>query len=160
VKVSPLAGTLAPPSMLVNVPRLVTAYYADHPDASVATERVAFGTSGHRGSALQRTFNEAHILAITQAICTYRHAHGIGWIEKTANALLADRRSSRCSSRKRCRGPTHVSARGGHVGPPLRPRVKPLLATRVVHDASRGNAIVQPEVGHIRHILVDRRAVA
>src|SRR6185503_6954814 len=63
--------------MLVNVPRLVTAYYADHPDASVATERVAFGTSGHRGSAFERTFNEAHILAIAQAICSYRHAHGI-----------------------------------------------------------------------------------
>ena len=63
--------------MLVNVPRLVTAYYADHPDVSVATERVAFGTSGHRGSAFERTFNEAHILAITQAICSYRHAHGI-----------------------------------------------------------------------------------
>ena len=63
--------------MLVNVPRLVTAYYAEHPDPSVAAERVAFGTSGHRGSAFERTFNEAHILAITQAICSYRQAHGI-----------------------------------------------------------------------------------
>ena len=71
------AGTLAPPSMLVNVPRLVTAYYADHPDPSVATERVAFGTSGHRGSAFERTFNQAHILAIAQAICSYRQAHRI-----------------------------------------------------------------------------------
>ena len=63
--------------MLVNVPRLVTAYYAEHPDPAVAAERVAFGTSGHRGSAFERTFNEAHILAITQAICSYRQAHGI-----------------------------------------------------------------------------------
>jgi phosphoglucomutase len=63
--------------MLVNVPRLVTAYYAEHPDPSVAAERVAFGTSGHRGSAFERTFNEAHILAITQAICTYRQTHQI-----------------------------------------------------------------------------------
>ena len=63
--------------MLVNVPRLVTAYYAEHPDPSVAAERVAFGTSGHRGSAFERTFNEAHILAITQAICSYRQTHGI-----------------------------------------------------------------------------------
>jgi phosphoglucomutase len=63
--------------MLVNVSRLVTAYYAEHPDLSVAAERVAFGTSGHRGSAFERTFNEAHILAITQAICSYRQAHGI-----------------------------------------------------------------------------------
>src|SRR6266853_6342735 len=74
---SPLAGKPAPASMLVNVPRLVTAYYAERPDVSVAAERVAFGTSGHRGSAFERTFNEAHILAITQAICLYRQAHRI-----------------------------------------------------------------------------------
>jgi len=74
---SPLAGQPAPASMLVNVPRLVTAYYAERPDPAVAAERVAFGTSGHRGSAFERTFNEAHILAITQAICAYRQAHRI-----------------------------------------------------------------------------------
>ena len=74
---SPLAGKSAPPSMLVNVPKLVTAYYAEHPDSAVAAERVAFGTSGHRGSAFERSFNEAHILAITQAICSYRQAHRI-----------------------------------------------------------------------------------
>src|SRR6266851_8885224 len=77
MNVSPLAGAPAPPSMLVNVSRLVTAYYAEHPDPTVAAERVAFGTSGHRGSAFERSFNEAHILAITQAICLYRQAHGI-----------------------------------------------------------------------------------
>ena len=75
--VSPLAGKPAPRSMLVNVPRLVTAYYTERPDPAVAAERVAFGTSGHRGSSLDRRFNEAHILAITQAICTYRKTHGI-----------------------------------------------------------------------------------
>jgi phosphoglucomutase len=58
--------------MLVNVPRLVTAYYTDTPDPSVPEQRVSFGTSGHRGSALQRSFNEWHILAISQAICLYR----------------------------------------------------------------------------------------
>src|SRR6266542_4471585 len=63
--------------MLVNVPRLVTAYYTEHPDRPVAAERVAFGTSRHRGSAFERSFNEAHILAITQAICSYRQAHRI-----------------------------------------------------------------------------------
>jgi phosphoglucomutase len=63
--------------MLVNVPRLVTAYYAEHPDHLVEAERIAFGTSGHRGSALERAFNEAHILAITQAICLYRQTHRI-----------------------------------------------------------------------------------
>jgi len=67
----------APASTLVNVARLVTAYYAEHPDVSIAAERVAFGTSGHRGSAFERTFNEAHILAIAQAICLYRQAHRI-----------------------------------------------------------------------------------
>jgi phosphoglucomutase len=63
--------------MLVNVPKLVTAYYAERPDPGVAAERVAFGTSGHRGSAFERTFNEGHILAITQAICLYRQAQQI-----------------------------------------------------------------------------------
>src|SRR5229473_3323015 len=77
MNVSPLAGTPAPASMLVNVSRLVTAYYAEHPDHLVAAERVAFGTSGHRGSAFERTFNEAHILAIAQAICIYRQARKI-----------------------------------------------------------------------------------
>ena len=75
--ISPLAGQRAPAAMLVNVPRLISAYYAEHPDVSVAAERVAFGTSGHRGSAFARTFNEAHILAITQAICNYRASHGM-----------------------------------------------------------------------------------
>ena len=75
--VSPLAGKPAPSSILVNVPRLITAYYAEHPDPSVAAERVKFGTSGHRGSAFERSFNEAHILAITQAICSYRQTQRI-----------------------------------------------------------------------------------
>ena len=77
MEISPLAGKLATPGMLVNVPRLVTAYYAERPDVRERAERVAFGTSGHRGSALTRSFNEAHILAITQAICVYRKQHGI-----------------------------------------------------------------------------------
>jgi len=77
MNVSPLAGKLAPASMLVNIPRLVTAYYAGQPDASVAEQRVAFGTSGHRGSAFSNSFNEAHILAMSQAICLYRQQQGI-----------------------------------------------------------------------------------
>jgi len=72
MKVSPLAGKLPNPGMLVNVPRLITAYYTDVPDPSIPAQRVAFGTSGHRGSALKKAFNEGHILAITQAICLYR----------------------------------------------------------------------------------------
>ena len=76
-EVSPLAGKTAPASMLVNVPRLVTAYFSGQPDPAVPSQRVAFGTSGHRGSAFDNAFNEAHILAISQAICEHRHAAGI-----------------------------------------------------------------------------------
>src|SRR4030088_3266156 len=63
--------------MLANVPRLVTAYFASQPDPTVASQRVAFGTSGHRGSALNNAFNEAHILAISQALCDVRRSRGI-----------------------------------------------------------------------------------
>jgi len=76
MKISPLAGKPAEPETLVNVPRLVTAYYTDAPDPAVPAQRVSFGTSGHRGSAFDRSFNENHILAITQAICNYRKQVG------------------------------------------------------------------------------------
>ena len=72
MNISPRAGKPADPSMLVNVPKLVTAYYTQLPDPSVPEQRVAFGTSGHRGSAFDTAFNEWHILAISQAICLYR----------------------------------------------------------------------------------------
>jgi phosphoglucomutase len=75
--ISPLAGLPADPSLLINVPRLVTAYYTGRPDPAVLAQRVVFGTSGHRGSALDNAFNEAHILAITQAICLYRKQQSI-----------------------------------------------------------------------------------
>jgi len=75
--VNPLAGKPAPASLLVDLPRLITAYYTERPDPSVAAQRVAFGTSGHRGSSFQAGFNEAHVLAITQAICSYRRQQGI-----------------------------------------------------------------------------------
>ena len=74
---SPLAGQPAPRDILVNLPRLISAYYTYAPDARVPEQRVAFGTSGHRGSSLDCSFNEAHILAITQAICEWRAAQGI-----------------------------------------------------------------------------------
>jgi phosphoglucomutase len=72
MKVSAIAGKPAAASMLVDVPRLVSAYYTGQPDPTVPAERVAFGTSGHRGSSFRKTFNEWHIVAITQAICLYR----------------------------------------------------------------------------------------
>ena len=72
MKVSPLAGTTPSTSNLVDVPKLVTSYYVEHPNPALPEQRVVFGTSGHRGSAFNGTFNEWHILAITQAICAYR----------------------------------------------------------------------------------------
>jgi phosphoglucomutase len=90
--VSPLAGKPAGPAILVNLPKLITDFYSERPDPAFPEQRVAFGTSGHRGSSLERTFNEAHILAITQAICLYRQekeingplflgmdTHGLSW---------------------------------------------------------------------------------
>ncbi len=78
MKVNSLAGKPADPSMLVNVPKLVTAYYNEAPDPSIPEQRVVFGTSGHRGSAFERSFNEWHILAMTQAICLSRQNRKIG----------------------------------------------------------------------------------
>ena len=72
-----LAGKPAPPSVLINVDKLVEAYFSERPDPTVAAQRVAFGTSGHRGSAFDLSFNQWHVLAITQAICDYRLAEGI-----------------------------------------------------------------------------------
>jgi phosphoglucomutase len=72
MKLSTYAGKIAPPTLLVNVPKLITAYYTEVPDSSVPEQRVSFGTSGHRGSSFDKSFNEWHILAISQAICLYR----------------------------------------------------------------------------------------
>ena len=77
MNVSPKAGKPADPSILIDVSKLLTAYYAGRPDSSVPAQRVVFGTSGHRGCSLDNSFNEAHILAITQAICLYRKQQGI-----------------------------------------------------------------------------------
>jgi phosphoglucomutase len=74
---NPSAGKPADPSLLVNVPRLIAAYYSERPDPAVRQQRVNFGTSGHRGSATRRQFNEWHILAISQAICEYRSQQNI-----------------------------------------------------------------------------------
>lgn len=76
-RVNPLAGKPAPPTILVNIPKLVSAYYLEIPDVSIPEQRVKFGTSGHRGSSFERSFNESHILAISQAICDYRKQQNI-----------------------------------------------------------------------------------
>src|SRR4051812_45494738 len=77
VATHPLAGKPAPRSILIDVPKLVSASYTRAPNPHLPAERVAFGTSGHRGTALTGAFNEAHILAVTQAICRYRIEKGI-----------------------------------------------------------------------------------
>lgn len=77
MNISPLAGKLAPTDILVNVAKLVTAYYSEVPDPAITLQRVKFGTSGHRGSSFEKSFNEAHVLAISQAICHYRKQQDI-----------------------------------------------------------------------------------
>jgi phosphoglucomutase len=84
------AGKKAPKSILENIPRLISSYYMQEPDVSVASQRVAFGTSGHRGTANKKSFNETHILAITQAVCEYRKSANITgtlFIGKDTHAL-------------------------------------------------------------------------
>jgi phosphoglucomutase len=76
-RLNPLAGKPAPVASLVNVPRLITAYYSERPDPAIPSQRVAFGTSGHRGSSFEVGFNEAHVLAISQAICELRKQQGV-----------------------------------------------------------------------------------
>ncbi|MBC7469269.1 MAG: alpha-D-glucose phosphate-specific phosphoglucomutase [Ramlibacter sp.] len=76
-RISPLAGKPAPSSVLIDVDKLVAAYFSERPDPTVAAQRVAFGTSGHRGSAFDVSFNEWHVLAITQALCDHRRGQGI-----------------------------------------------------------------------------------
>jgi phosphoglucomutase len=90
MSISPLAGTPARPEMLVDIARLEREYYQRRPDLGAPGERVSFGTSGHRGSPFHGSFTEAHILAITQAICDYRKSQGIGgplFIGKDTHAL-------------------------------------------------------------------------
>ena len=77
MKISPLAGKPAPQTLLVDIPRLIAAYYTEHPDPAVRSQQVSFGTSGHRGSSLDCSFNEDHILAISQAIVEHRTRQGI-----------------------------------------------------------------------------------
>ena len=139
MKASPLAGKPAEASMLVNVPRLVTAYYTEEPDSSVPEQRVAFGTSGHRGSAFDRAFNERHILAITQAICLYRKKQRIDgplFLGMDTHALsepaLATR--ARGAGRQRRRGDARATA----TNTP-RPRPSPARFSRTTAGARPGS---------------------
>ena len=120
--VSPLAGKPAPTSILVDLPKLVTAYYTERPDPAVATQRVAFGTSGHRGSSLDVSFNEAHILAITQAICLYRKEQGTDgplFIGIDSHALSEPAFASALEVLAANGVETMVDAAGGYVPTPV-----------------------------------------
>src|SRR5436305_9117230 len=88
--IDPRAGKPVSPDMLINVPQLITAYDALKPDPNAPDQQVSFGTSGHRGTSLKSSFNENHILAITEAICRYRAGEGIDgplYIGKDTHAL-------------------------------------------------------------------------
>ena len=90
MSISPLAGKPATRELLENIPRLITAYYTEKPDPGERSQQVSFGTSGHRGSSCDRSFNEPHILAISQAIVEYRSKSGINgpmYIGKDTHAL-------------------------------------------------------------------------
>ncbi len=146
----PRAGQPAQPEDLVDLPHLVTAYYSIEPDPEDVAQQVAFGTSGHRGSALNGAFNEAHILAITQAIVEYRAAHGttgplfIGrdthglsepaWVSAlevlAANDVVAIDRLGR---------PVHADA----GGQPRHPHLQP-WPHRGAGRRDRGDAVAQP----------------
>src|SRR5262252_6950449 len=129
------AGQPAAAEDLVDVARLVTAYYAVHPDPGEAAQRVAFGTSGHRGSALTASFNEDHILATTQAICEYRAAHGIGgplYLGADTHALSEPAQVSALEVLAANEVSVMVDARGGYTPTPAVSRA--ILA----HNASCG----------------------
>jgi phosphoglucomutase len=121
-QVSPLAGKPIDPSRLVDVPRLVTAYFTGRPDPSVAAQRVAFGTSGHRGSAFDDAFNEGHILAISQAICDHRRSKGIDgplFIGIDTHALSAPALASALEVLAANGVETMIDAQGGYTPTPV-----------------------------------------
>src|ERR1700719_3239312 len=129
------AGQPAAASDLVDVAKLVTAYYAVHPDPGEPSQRVSFGTSGHRGSAFTATFNEDHILATTQAICEYRAGHGIDgplYLGGDTHALSEPAQVSALEVLAANEVRVMVDARGGYTPTPAVSRA--ILA----HNASLG----------------------
>jgi hypothetical protein len=172
----PLAGQPAPADLLIDVARLEAAYYANQPDLDNPTQRVAFGTSGHRGAPFDSSFTEAHIFAITQAICEYRRGQGIDGplfmgadthaaslpAQRTALEVLAangvpTRHPARCHQRRLHADAGHLAGDpglqpGAHGGPGRRHRHHALA------QPPRGRRLqVQPARrrprGHCRHLL-------
>jgi phosphoglucomutase len=122
LRVNALAGKRAPESVLVDVPRLVTAYFCDTPDPTIAQQRVSFGTSGHRGSAFDCAFNEAHILAIAQSVCLYRQRAGIDgplFLGKDTHALSEPAFASALEVFAANGVETMIDATGGYTPTPV-----------------------------------------
>jgi len=139
----PRAGQPAADEDLVNVAKLVTAYYAVHPDPGDAAQRVLFGTSGHRGSAFTATFNEDHILATTQAICEYRASQGIGgplYLGADTHALSEPAQVSALEVLAANGVRVLVDARGGYTPTPTVSRA--ILAHNASGQGSRADGIV------------------
>jgi phosphoglucomutase len=137
------AGQRAAAADLVDVAKLVTAYYAVHPDPGEAAQRVSFGTSGHRGSAFTATFNEDHILAATQAICDYRAAHGIGgplYLGADTHALSEPAQVSALEVLAANGVRVLLDARGGYTPTPAVSRA--ILAHNAGRPAARADGIV------------------
>src|SRR5579859_3834101 len=143
VMVSPRAGEPATRADLVDVPRLVTAYYTLHPDPEQAAQRVSFGTSGHRGSALTTTFNEDHIMAATQAICEYRTSEGIDgplYLGADTHALSEPAQATALEVLAANGVRVLVDARGGYTPTPAVSRA--ILAHNAGGQRSRADGIV------------------
>ena len=139
----PLAGKPAPRSILVDVPRLIAAYYTVHPDPGDPVQRVSFGTSGHRGSAFTATFNEDHILATTQAICEYRASQGIDgplYLGADTHALSEPAQVSALEVLAANEVRVMVDARGGYTPTPAVSRA--ILAHNAAETGPRADGIV------------------
>jgi phosphoglucomutase len=139
----PRAGQPAAPEDRVDVAKLVTAYYALHPDPGEAAQRVSFGTSGHRGSALTATFNQDHILATTQAICEYRAGHAIGgplYLGADTHALSEPAQVSALEVLAANGVQVLIDARGGYTPTPAVSRA--ILAHNAAGPGSRADGIV------------------
>ena len=138
----PLAGKPAPASVLVDVPALLRAYQ-DVPDANDPAQRVAFGTSGHRGSALNRSFNEAHILAIVQAVCEHRANNAITgplYLGMDTHALSAPAQRSALEVLAANGVRTHIQSNGGYTPTPVVSRA--ILAHNRANGAARADGLV------------------
>ena len=140
---SPRAGQPAAPSDLVDVAKLVTAYFAVHPDPGEPAQRVSFGTSGHRGSAFSATFNEDHIAATTQAICEYRAAQGIDgplYLGADTHALSEPAQVTALEVLAANDALVLCAARGGYTPTPAVSRA--ILAHNASGSGSRADGIV------------------